>query len=92
MVPTCVHKPPKISLCTYIHKLILIYIYTHIYSECRSQWPRVLRRRFAVAGLLGLWVVIPPEAWMSFSCEYCVLRGRGLCDELITRPEKSYRL
>jgi hypothetical protein len=24
--------------------------------------------------------------------EYCVLSGRGLCDELITRPEESYRL
>jgi hypothetical protein len=22
--------------------------------------------------------------------ECCVLRGRGLCDELITRPEYSY--
>jgi len=22
----------------------------------------------------------------------CVLSGRGLCDELITRPEESYRL
>jgi hypothetical protein len=22
----------------------------------------------------------------------CVLSGRGLCDELITNPEKSYRL
>jgi len=29
---------------------------------------------------------------MSFCCEYCVLSGRGLCDELITRPEESYRL
>jgi hypothetical protein len=26
---------------------------------------------------------------MSVCCE---LSGRGLCDELITRPEKSYRL
>jgi len=25
-------------------------------------------------------------------CECCVLSGRGLCDELIIRPEKSYRL
>ena len=25
-------------------------------------------------------------------CEWCVLSGRGLCDELITRPEESYRL
>jgi hypothetical protein len=22
----------------------------------------------------------------------CVLSGRGLCDELITRPQESYRL
>jgi hypothetical protein len=25
-------------------------------------------------------------------CECCVLSGRGLCDELTTRPEESYRL
>jgi len=25
-------------------------------------------------------------------CECCELAGRGLCDEPITRPEKSYRL
>jgi len=29
---------------------------------------------------------------MSLCCECCVLSGRGLCDELITRPEESYRL
>ena len=29
---------------------------------------------------------------MIVSCECCVLSGRGLCDELITRPEESYRL
>jgi hypothetical protein len=29
---------------------------------------------------------------VSVSCECCVLSGRGLCDELITRPEESYRL
>jgi hypothetical protein len=29
---------------------------------------------------------------MSVSCECCVLSGRGLCDELIPRPEESYRL
>jgi hypothetical protein len=31
---------------------------------------------------------IPPRAWM-FVC--CVLSGRSLCDELITRPEEYYR-
>ena len=29
---------------------------------------------------------------MSVCCECCVLSGRGLCDELITRPKESYRL
>ena len=39
--------------------------------------------------LLRLWVRIPPEAWMFVYCEWCVLSGRGLCDELITSPEES---
>jgi len=29
---------------------------------------------------------------MSVCCKCCVLPGRGLCDELITRPDESYRL
>jgi len=29
---------------------------------------------------------------MDVCCECCVLSGRDLCDELITRPEESYRL
>jgi hypothetical protein len=33
-----------------------------------------------------------PAAWIFVCCECRVLSGRGLCDELITRPEKSYRL
>jgi hypothetical protein len=37
-----------------------------------------------------MWVRIPPGAWMSV-VKCCVLSGRGLCDELITRPEESYR-
>ena len=28
---------------------------------------------------------------MFVCCDCCVLSGRGLCDELITRPEESYR-
>jgi len=28
----------------------------------------------------------PTGAWMFFSCECCVLSGRGLCDGLITCP------
>ena len=29
---------------------------------------------------------------MFVCCECCVLSGRGLCDELITRPEEFYRM
>ena len=58
----------------------------------RSQWPRGLRRGSAAARLLRSWVPIPLGSWMFVCCECCVLSGRGLCDELITRPEESYRL
>jgi len=49
------------------------------------RWP-------AAARLLRSWVRIPPGAWIFVCCECRVLSGRGLCDELITRPEESYRL
>ena len=61
-------------------------------EKVRSQWPRGLGRRSAAARLLRSWVRIPPGAWVFFCCECCVLSGRGLCDELITRPKESYRL
>jgi hypothetical protein len=39
---------------------------------------------------LRLWVRILPGSGKAVCCECCVLSGRGLCDELITRPEESY--
>jgi len=33
-----------------------------------------------------------PTVGMDVCCECCELSGRGLCDELITRKEESYRL
>ena len=33
-----------------------------------------------------------PTGGMDVCCECCVLSGRGLCDDLITRPVESYRL
>ena len=48
--------------------------------------------RPAAAHLLRSWVRIPPGAWIFVCCECPVSSGRGLCDELITRPEESYRL
>jgi len=42
-----------------------------IYIHCRSQWSRGLRRGSAAARLLGLWVRIPPGAWMSVVSVMC---------------------
>ena len=44
------------------------------------------------AHLLRSLVRISPGAWIFVCCECRVLSGRGLCDEMITRPEESYRL
>ena len=52
----------------------------------------VSRSHTHTARLLRSWVRIPPGAWIFVCCECRVLSGRGLCDELITRPEESYRL
>jgi len=74
--------------CTVHYNLII----QHKPMKCWYQWPHGLKRRSAAARLLRLWVRIPPGAWMSVCRECCVLSGRGLCSELITRPEESYRL
>ena len=68
------------------------YLEILILHKGRSQWPRGLRRRSAAARLLRLWVRISPGAWMFVCCECCVLSGRCLWDELITRPEEFYRM
>jgi hypothetical protein len=57
-----------------------------------SQWPHSLRCRSTAAHLLQLWDLIPLGEWMFVCCVCCVLSGRGLCNELITRPEESYWL
>ena len=51
--------------------------------------PRGLSLRPPVYWDLGVWIT--PAAWMSLSCECCVLSRRALCDGPIPRPEESYR-
>jgi len=82
------HKKKNI----YIYILYTLYLILAHLVKCRSQWPRGLRRRSAAARLLRSWVQVTPGTWIFVCCECCVLSGRGLCDELITRPEESYRL
>ena len=58
----------------------------------RSRWTSGIARGSAAARLLRILVRIPQGACMSFSCECCLLSGRGLCDGPMPRPEDSYRV
>jgi hypothetical protein len=58
-------------------------------GDGRSQCPHDLRRRSALACLLGLRVRIPPGVWMPVCSKRCVFSGRGLCVELSTCLEES---
>ena len=89
---SCVKDQSHSSNRIFLHHSLVCNFKTVGPCSRRSQWPRSLRRRSAAARLLRFWVRIPPGTWMSVCCECCVLSGRGLCDELITRPEESYRL
>jgi len=84
----------SLSLCLVSHKVLLRFGNTLIKCLFREMQmkPRSLRRRSTAARLLGLRARIPSVTWVSSSCECRVLSGRGLCDELITRPEGSYRV
>jgi hypothetical protein len=63
-----------------------------VYLKTLSAGPRIgPRRGSATARLLRLWVRIPLGG-MDVCLLCCVLSDRGLCDELITRQEVSYRL
>jgi len=60
--------------------------------DCWSQWPRFLILGLGASRLQIFRVRIPPGASMFVWWDCCVLSGRGLWDELITRPEESYRM
>ena len=52
--------------------------------------PVAVRSKTVAARLLELWVRIPPGGWMSLSCDYYLLSGKGLWIGLRTHPEESY--
>ena len=67
-----------------------LYYLSYLYWNIRNCWPQWLCNVRCTANcLLTLLVWILPGVWMFVCCESCVLSGRGLCDELITRPEES---
>ena len=83
-----------------LHRLKLIIISnstllieTMKYFCCPSRWLCGLRRRTISARFLGLWVQIPPGAWMCFFFMNAVCcTGTALCDGPIPRVGESYRV
>ena len=89
-------------VCTYVCMYVCMYVRTYVcvclcmyvcIYVCLEFEPTISAgERSQAARLLRSWVRIPPGAWIFVCCECRVLSGGGLCDELITRPEESYRL
>jgi hypothetical protein len=65
------------------------------HSTALSAWVSIkylyLWRRSVETCLLISWDAIPLRAWMFSCCVVLCCVGSGLCDELITCPEGSYR-
>ena len=56
-------------------------------------FPVALRSKAWVCGRFLAEIVGSNPSWvMDVCCDCRVLSGRGLCDELMTRPQESYRL
>jgi len=49
----------------FLHTFYLYFLYD---SRSWSRWPLGLWRGSSAAHILGLWAIIPPEAWISYSC------------------------
>jgi hypothetical protein len=85
------NKQQKLSLTlrrlmSYIYIYIYIYIYgAPILDVSRSHTTASGRSPAEIVGS-------NPTGGMDICCECRVLSGSGPCDELITRPEESYRL
>jgi hypothetical protein len=94
LLPKCRAFTARYGLSPYVTQICFVFKglnVINVYS--RTHWPR--------GQSLGL---RPLACWdcgfessrgngcLSVCCECCVLSGKGLCDGLITRPEKSCRL
>ena len=65
----------------------------HIYRGVIYEWSVATRSKVWACGLSPAEIVgSNPTGGIDVCFECCVLSGRGLCDELITCQEESYRL
>jgi hypothetical protein len=65
--------------------LKILFSATYLVPDCRSQWPRGLRRRSTAACLLRSWVRIPPVAWMFVCCVRCQVEVSATSRSLVQR-------
>jgi hypothetical protein len=86
----------KLTGCSYWFPKTKLMCFKYLFCavkqfQYQSQCPRGLRCRDAAGRLMRWWVQI--HRWDGvLYCDCYVLSGRGLCDELITRPEGSYQI
>jgi hypothetical protein len=59
---------------------------------CRSQLPRGLKCEYATACLLGLWVRIPPEAWIMslVNVVFCQVESSATSRLLVQRSPTEF--
>ena len=79
----------------FAHEQLTLMAFLNTFCQSRKRWSRCsrgLRHGAKAARLLGLWVRIPSQAWLSLSLTRgcCVLSGRSLYVGPITCPEESY--
>ena len=74
----------------HLNKLYALHILEQYISNAPIPQSERYKARFCCLSLLELRVRIPPEAWLSVSCECSVCSDRRLCDGPIARLEKSY--
>ena len=97
----CCEQTVAVCLGLNLRNVLIIHIIYIHFRTCNSNlfkyveatfWELYKKDGTRPLTCLRSWVRIPPGAWMFVCCECRMLSGRGLCDELITRPEESYRL
>ena len=103
MIQNCETVDPVLGTQIYKVKIPKNISYKHDYAYYKYQ--SNLSSKIMNSGFGGLevacWPLVPKfagssparrGAWIFVCCDCCVLSGRGLCDELITRSEEFYRL
>ena len=86
IIPFYFHGFRALSVRIPSDSLTTLHYVKRIFACETENRPTPVAARSAAVRLLGLRVRIPPSAWMSVSCECCLLSCRGLCDGPIPRP------